>query len=789
MTVVGGLSMSISVLMRSVSSLALIVVFSSISVAARAQSAEQLPTIEVIADKPAQGKSDKEVTTPPIAARQDLPNTTASATEKKLEDTVNIVDSEDAVKYFPSLFVRKRNEGDTQPVLETRNWGVNSSARSLVYADDILLSALIANNNTIGAPRWGMIAPEEIQRVDFLYGPYAAAYPGNSMGGVLQYTTRMPDKFSWDFNQTEAFQTFKQYGTNKVLPTSQSNFAIGDRIEAFRWFLTGNFQDSYSQPLSYVTNGSAPAGTSGTYSALNKTGAVADVVGAGGMLHTDMSNIKLKLSLDLTDWLTATYTLGFWENNGHSNVQSYLTNTTTGQPTFGNVNGFGSNYYSINEQHLANSLSLKTDTKGDWDWDVSYSRYDFLNDIQRSPFAVQQNNTATFSTFGKITRLDGTNWQDGDAKAIWRPFGPNGQHEVTFGVHGDQENLSNPVYQTATWNSGSDTGTGVLYSTSKGTTQTGALFLQDAWKFLPTYKLTLGGRFESWEALNGYTLATTSNASTGVITGSQGVNQATANATRFSPKANLTWDPNQDWTVSASFGVANRFPTVSELYQTVTSGSNISTPNANLTPERALDSDLTLVRHFQDGLARVSIFNEDTYNAIVSQTSYIPPNTTTTYTVINNVNHVRNTGVEVYGEENNVLIQGLQLSGSVTYVDSRIISDPNWAAATTVVGKHVPYVPDWRSTLAATYRPDDKWAFTAALRYSGKQYSTLDNTDTVSNVMGSFNSFTVVDLHANYNVTNYAKVQVGIDNLFNEQYFLYHPFPGRTYMASAKINF
>ncbi len=511
------------------------------------------------------------------------------------------------------------------------------------------------------------------------------------------------------------------------------------------------------------------------------------MVGAGGLLHTDMANIKLKTQLDITDWLRATYTLGFWSNIGNSNVQSYLTSTATGQPTFGGINGFASNYYTISEQHLANALSLKTDTRGDFDWDISYSRYDFLNDIQRSPYAVTTG--TNFSTFGKITRLDGTNWDNTDAKGIWRPFGRDGAHEVTFGAHVDRETLSNPVYQTATWNSGSDSGTGALYSTSRGKTETDALFLQDAWKFLPGYKLTLGGRLENWQATNGYTLATAANATTGVITKSTGTTQPTESALRFSPKLNLTWDPNKDWTVSGSFGVANRMPTVAELYQTVTSGSNISTPNPNLSPERALSSDLTIVRKFDSGLARVSLFNEDTYNALVSQSSYIAPDTTTLYSYVTNVAHIRNTGVEIYAERDNVLIPGLQLTGSVTYVDSRIISDPTWGAATTVVGKHVPYVPDWRSTLTATYKPDEHWAFTAALRYSGKQYSTLDNTDTVSHVFGSFNSFTVADLHASYNVTKWAKIQAGIDNIFNEQYFLYHPFPGRTYFASAKINF
>src|SRR5271168_2424343 len=95
-------------------------------------------------------------------ARFDLPNDSTAITGAQADQTVNMVDSEDALKYMPSLWLRKRNNGDTQAVMETRSWGVASSARSLVYADDVLLTALIANDNSNGAPRWGMVAPEEI---------------------------------------------------------------------------------------------------------------------------------------------------------------------------------------------------------------------------------------------------------------------------------------------------------------------------------------------------------------------------------------------------------------------------------------------------------------------------------------------------------------------------------------------------------------------------------------------------------------------------------------------------
>ena len=41
-------------------------------------------------------------------------------------------------------------------------------------------------------------------------------------------------------------------------------------------------------------------------------------------------------------------------------------------------------------------------------------------------------------------------------------------------------------------------------------------------------------------------------------------------------------------------------------------------------------------------------------------------------------------------------------------------------------------VPRWRSTVFATYKPDARWAFTVAARYSGRQYSNLDNSDVIT---------------------------------------------------------
>jgi iron complex outermembrane receptor protein len=761
---------------------------------ARRPAAPQAPKQQAVIAANSEGSgANASPGTPPIKEKYQLPQTSASITAQEIQQKINVVDTEDAVKYLPSLFVRKRNYGDTQPVLATRTSGLGASARSLVYADDILLSALIANNNSIGAPRWGLVAPEEIQRVDFLYGPFSAAYPGNSAGGVLLITTRMPEKFEMTAKQTEAFQTFDFYKTRNTYRTDQTSVSVGDKKDNFAWFISGNFQNSYSQPLAWVTTpGPAPAGVTGLIPQSGRVpGTIANVAGAGGLLHTEMANVKGKFAYDITPLVKATWTIGYWSNDTRSDVQSYLQGPG-GSPTFGNVATFASNYSTLGEKHLANALSIRSDTKGTYDFDLSVSRYDYLEDIQRLPFSVIKD-SAAFTPYGKIARMDGTNWTNADAKGIWRP---NEAHDVSFGLHADQYYLNNPTYQTPTWNFGPDA-TNSLYSSGVGATRTFALWAQDAWRFAPMFKLTLGGRLEDWRAFDGSNVLTTTDNTVGSPTNGNILTtlatiQPELSATRFSPKASLAFEPSREWLATVSIGQASRFPTVAELYQVVTAGVTLAVPNPFLKPESVLSEEIAVERRFVDGKVRLSLFNENVRDALISQLGFLSGSSGPTASFVSNVDATRSRGVELAAQKNNVLITGLETFGSVTYTDARIVSDPGFVSTiggTTAVGKRLPNIPLWRVTAGATYRPNAVWAFTAALRHSSKQYSTLDNTDTVQNVFTAFDPFTVVDLRAQYRFSETATASFGIDNVGNAKYTLFHAFPQRTYLADVRIKF
>ncbi len=712
--------------------------------------------------------------TPSALETPAFPASSATIDATQVETRINAVDVEDAAKYLPSLFIRKRNYGDTQPVLATRTWGVGSSARTLVYVDDILISALIANNNTIGAPRWGVVSPEQIGSITMLYGPFSAAYAGNSIGGVMQIDTRVPDKTQFTFEQTEALQSFGQYRTKGDYPTSQNSATFGGRSGDLSWFVGANLQNSFSQPLSFITAATPPAGSSGAIIASNKLGQPADVLGAGGLLHTLMTSVDGKFTYDIAPWLHATYLIGYWHNAASSKAQTYLADAG-GNATFGGANGFASNTYTLDEEHLMQGFALKTDSGGEWDGEAVLSYYDFLRDRQLSPAAVGSG--IAFSDNGRRADLGGTNWATLDLKGLWRPQAMGAGHEVAFGLHADEYTLKNPTWNTTAWQDGASA-TG-LFTAGRGKTDTQALWLQDRWTFAPGWLATLGLRYETWRASDGFN-----------VSGGTAIRQPNASADGFSPKATLQWNLAADWHLTGSLARAIRFPTVGELYQIVSTGSTFVSPNPDLRPERALSGELALEHEFDNGSLRVSLFQENTRNALVAQTSTLAT-APVPVSFVQNVGEIRNRGIEFVLQKNDVLVRGLQLSGSVTFVDSTILSDPTFAssAGTAALGKHAPNVPRWRATALATYQPDTRWAFTLAGRYSGRQYSTLDNADTTSDVFGAFDTFLVFDARVHCQIDERWSAAIGIDNLSNEKYFLFHPFPQRTVVADLKLAF
>ena len=710
-----------------------------------------------------------------------LPAATETVTSKQFENW-NVVNTEDALKYVPNLAVRKRFIGDLNSIIAVRGTSNTQSARGLVYADGLLLSNLLGSSFSF-PPRWSMVFPDEVHRIDVIYGPFSALYPGNSLGATVLISTRMPTKFEADADVKAFTQHFDLFGVNRSFNGSQTSATIGNRIGQFSFFIGANHFENTSQPLQFATlaksNTPAKAGdvpASGAYFYNNQTNAPTAVIGVNGegIEHVVQDQLKLKMQYDFTPTLRAALTLGYWHRTYDSQTSTFLFDAN-GNPIYSGRVNIGGYEYNIPAAALAPSLgwsenwlyglSLKTRNATGWNSEAIASYYDVSNSVARTANAGNPGNGPGSVTFG-----DGTGWKTLDLKATWTPRSPEAglaNHALAFGYHYDGYFLDNETYNTVAWIDG---GAGSFANAFKGRTQTQAAYAQDAWRLLPRWKFVYGVRYEDWRAYDGVQAL-----------GATALPYPESGQHHFSPKASLSFDLTDALTLRASLARAYRFPTVSELFQGQINGSSIVNNDPNLLPEDDLSKELTAEWTYERALYRLSLFQDDVKNTIFSQTdTTVIPNVTS----FQNIGKVRSRGVEFSYQGEDVFVRGLDLIGSVAYTQSKIVAN---AQNPATVGKYFYRIPLWRADLAATYHIGERYALTMAARYSGREYNTLTNTDSNPNVFGGTSTYTVADAKFTVRPTKLSEIGIGIDNIFDARYFVYHPYPGRTFYIEGRL--
>jgi len=751
------------------------------------EGAGRLPSVVVIS------------TTQPTSLPTQIPTTMEGIDRLQIEQTINATDSEDALKYFPSLLVRKRYVGDyNHAILSSRASGTGNSARSMVYGDGILLSNYLGNG--IGGlsyvPRWGLVTPEEIDRVDVMYGPFSAAYPGNSMGAVVDYVTRMPTAFEGHVAIGYFVQPFDLYSTQATYRGWQMSASLGSRQGEWSWWIDVNRTDSQGQPLTFATRllsagASSAAGTpvTGAVLALNNANQPWYVLGTGTQYHTLQDHAKLKLAYDFSPTLRVTYTLGLWQNDASGNSQSYLLNAS-GQTVYSgpvNINGLaftgtqaltGGDFplTQANSLHAIHGLTLRSNTQGLWDWEAAASLYTYNTDTLRQNAASNTLPGAAGGGSGTIANGAGSGWNTLALRGTWRPEGIRGEHIVDVGVQQYAYQLRYLTSQTSgSWIDGS---AGTTVSNVQGDTVLRALWAQDTWAFAPAWKTVLGARLENWQASNGSTS----------FSAISSLNYPTRNEQFVSPKAAISNQITEDTLIKGSVGRAVRFPTPAELYGATSTTNSLYLNDPNLAPEKAWTSELTLEKLIGTGTVRLTWFAEQVTDALYLQTVYDPA-ANKNISRVQNVGRIVTNGLELVYGGTDVGIRGLDLNGSVTWADSVIRENTGFVTTPgDTVGKRQPNIPRWRASVLGNYHFTESFSTSLGVRYSGQQYRTLNNIDVNGYTYQGVSPFVTADVRALWRINKTFTASIGIDNLNNYHYWNFHPYPQRTYMATLRAD-
>jgi iron complex outermembrane receptor protein len=696
---------------------------------------------------------------------------------------INAVETSDVFKYMPGSYLRKLYPGATNSPLVIRGNNSTMTGRTLVLMDGIPISDFTAAGNG-NSPKWFLVAPQEIERVDVIYGPFSAALSGNSMSGTAMITTHFPEQLEAQVDSKYFYQNFHEYGTDDDMSGYTAFASAGNKFGKLSTNFWYNRLETDIQSTSYVAKAASGGGdpvdneVTGWYADEDPKGDARYILGSNGTKEITNNTFKAKFGYDLTSDSQLRFTSVLWDFAQDSDSPLSYIRDENGNPVYagkvdidGKSFSLGKSTFSYSEserQDLLNAVTYSLNSENGLKVTSAVSAYTTLDDITRTSSTAPPDSKSG----GEGTVNDGDDgWQTADLKAAY-DLEFCGRHTVASGYHFDQYFSDSDTWKASDWKKDIRT---TLSQRSEGKTRTQALFVEDTLKIDDLWSVYLGCRNEWWRGFD----AMKGIDSSGELLESDLPDRSESD---LSPKFSTTFSPSQDWQLRYSMALATRYPTVGELYYGGIDASGII-PDANpdLKPEGSFAKDFTITRFVgHEGEARLSFFEDDVENAIYSQT-----NAYTQVRNYQNVDEVRTRGVEFAYNMRRFFIDGLGLFTNVAWTDSEILRNDNVPES---VGKDFPRVPDWRAKCVLDYAPTEKWAFTLSGHYSGEQYGNLDNSDTKGGY-GGVDDFLVFDTKFSYLFSKNWLASLGVDNLTDELYHVSHPYPRRTLFAELKYTY
>ena len=109
-------------------------------------------------------------------------------------------------------------------------------------------------------------------------------------------------------------------------------------------------------------------------------------IGTGALTHTQQATANFKVAYDLSSTVRATYSPA-----SGTTCRIPVPSLIRGQPAARRLSAasagssFAGNRYAWNQTQMSNAVSLKSDSRGLYDFDLSASSYNYLQDTQLSP--------------------------------------------------------------------------------------------------------------------------------------------------------------------------------------------------------------------------------------------------------------------------------------------------------------------------------------------------------------------------------------------------------------------
>ena len=706
---------------------------------------------------------------------------------------INVTTTEDIISHEPNLVIRKRYIGDSNGTIGIRGSNMFQTTRTMVTADGLPLHYFLQTSFS-GSPRWSLVNPDEVESAEVLYGPFSAEYGGNSIGGVVRLKTRDPKKRRIVLKGSLFSQDYDELSTNEHFNGGKAFASFEDTFGNLGLFLSYNHLENDSQPQTqFAATASGGGGTvvNGTSPGVEEHGTPATYYGDSGPDHVTTDLYKVKANYNVGDYQLRGSIAYEDRKREQDDLNNYLTDAA-GNPVFDNnvttpngtnfrTSNFGSSVFQERSQDresllLGLGLTGPLGDDSDWVFDLYATSFEILKDEEvrtgRNP--ADPTFAASNAAFGgRLTEYDDTGWTTFDAKVGTESLNGNENHRLSIGYNYSKYELEINPFR---YNSISNT-KGATRGASGGETFSHAIFAQWGWMFNPKWDLSLGLRYDDWRGENGFF----DDNADGLITGTEKHNDR--HESGFSPKFSLAHFMTDKTTIRYSLARALRFPVTEELYQNVNEALQVSVADANLEPEDGVFQNIMIEHQLKDGLLRFNLFYEDVDDVIFSQNVTVNGATLRTFLPVNTV---QTKGAEFVYNQNRVMGSKFNTRFNVSYTDAEI--DKN-KLDPSLEGNTFPRLPNWRANLLVDYPLTNKLVAHTGIRYASNSYGDLDNSDNEEQVFGAQDQYIFVNTKLNWQATKTTQLSFGVDNVFNEEAYVHHPWPSRTFFLEAKAVF
>ncbi len=717
--------------------------------------------------KPAITKLEDIVVTATRTNREtmDVPVSTTVVTAEEIE-AHKIVNLDEALKYATGVWnKRMRGIADVGASISIR--GISGGERNLIMLDNQPINSVVWG----GVP-WSGINIDQVERIEVVRGPFSALYGVNAMGGVVNIITKKP------MQQTMSLEA--GYGEDH---TTVSRFSWGDRFHD-KFSLSFGAERKYTDGYpTFIQTKAASAATPpegavmvGTPEATTDVtgGQTRYIIGDTGNNPTTDLNLFFKGAVDFS----AGHSLSFHythskQSDDWGRPNSYLIDQN-GRKVYSGTVYFGDRSITFREADLvgwiyggrdneivaanyvneiSKRLTLKVDTGVDYQF-----RYYTIPDVWYPANALISGGPGTYYEYPSTVYNTTVSSEIGILDSLVATLGISYRHD-----HGEQD-----VWPLVDWNVEDSKQARTTHI--EGNNDYYSIFAQAEWRVLEKINIIPALRYDYWETKGATDIA-----------GITPQDFDTKSDSMVSPKLSIGFRPMESLSFRASTGIGFKPPDIDKLYRVLPAGGPDETPvypNRDLDPEKVFSWEIG----FDQLLWQKKIQLSATYfeNQISDSLFQMTDASGTRW--------YSGAEAEVKGVEASMRVSPsdwISLFGNITLQDSEVTENK---ADPTLIGNDLPSTPKmmWNTGFEVNYW---KAQLVTTVNHVDRTFTRDNNTDAADNVPTGQSDYTVADIDLHLKLTPQVTASLSIDNLFDEENYLYWKAAGRKYLASVRYEF